>query len=414
MLCIDGTVVYEGTYDGRPVAVKRILQSHATLIAPEIKNLVASDHGPNIVRYHGNENDRNFIYLALERCDCNLYDLIRLYSTYSNQNESISIYLEKLKNVLRDVKLWEGNIDRPSPLLLKLMSDIVSGLFALHKLNIVHRDLKPQNILIIKESSTLCAKLSDMGISKHLSGFGTTGWKAPEQLLDGQHQTSSIDLFSLGCVLFFCITHGCHPFGDHDKRDGNIRKNNQPDLSLVKDFPEASDLISSLINFDPEKRPKVIEVLHHPLFWDAKNRLSFLCDTSDRVIKGADLDKALESTASTILGTERIVLINVLKWNKKVDEKIIRHFLPYAEGGYKFSSIRDLLRLIQNIVSQPLPEDIQKLVGTSYEGFDNYFTTRFPLLLIEVYKFVCTYCKGDECFKKYFMKSTEKSIADKS
>ena len=45
--------------------------------------------------------------------------------------------------------------------------DVVSGLVHLHELGIIHRDLKPQNVLITKERS-LCAKLSDMGISKRL------------------------------------------------------------------------------------------------------------------------------------------------------------------------------------------------------------------------------------------------------
>jgi serine/threonine protein kinase len=47
--------------------------------------------------------------------------------------------------------------------------DVVSGLVHLHELGIIHRDLKPHNVLIIKERS-LCAKLSDMGISKRLVG----------------------------------------------------------------------------------------------------------------------------------------------------------------------------------------------------------------------------------------------------
>lgn len=45
--------------------------------------------------------------------------------------------------------------------------DVVAGLVHLHDIGIVHRDLKPQNVLIVKDSS-LCAKLSDMGISKRL------------------------------------------------------------------------------------------------------------------------------------------------------------------------------------------------------------------------------------------------------
>ena len=41
------------------------------------------------------------------------------------------------------------------------------GLAHLHELGIVHRDLKPQNVLVLKEIS-VCAKISDMGISKRL------------------------------------------------------------------------------------------------------------------------------------------------------------------------------------------------------------------------------------------------------
>ena len=47
--------------------------------------------------------------------------------------------------------------------------DVVSGLVHLHDLGIIHRDLKPQNVLITKEKA-LCAKLSDMGISRRLDG----------------------------------------------------------------------------------------------------------------------------------------------------------------------------------------------------------------------------------------------------
>lgn len=44
----------------------------------------------------------------------------------------------------------------------------MAGLVHLHDIGIIHRDLKPQNVLIVKNNSSLCAKLSDMGISKRL------------------------------------------------------------------------------------------------------------------------------------------------------------------------------------------------------------------------------------------------------
>lgn len=116
--CTDGTVVYEGRYEGREVAVKRLQQSHIKLIDREIQTLIKSDHGHNIVRYHGLERDTNFFYLVLERCACNLVDLVKMHSTNSSQNED---------NILGNAKLWKGNIDRPSSLLSKLMRLVKSS-----------------------------------------------------------------------------------------------------------------------------------------------------------------------------------------------------------------------------------------------------------------------------------------------
>ena len=71
--------------------------------------------------------------------------------------------------------------------------------------------------------------------------------KAPEQ-------ASAADMYSFGRVLFFCITRGSCSFGDtHDQRCENIRENKR-NLSRVKYLPEAFDLISDLLNPDPNLR----------------------------------------------------------------------------------------------------------------------------------------------------------------
>lgn len=85
-----------------------------------------------------------------------------------------------------------------------------------------------------------------------IAGCGSSGWQAPEQLLHGR-QTRAVDMFSLGCVLFFCMTGGKHPFGDRLERDINIVKNKM-DIFLVEHIPEAVDLISRLLNADPDVR----------------------------------------------------------------------------------------------------------------------------------------------------------------
>ncbi|KAH9662279.1 serine/threonine-protein kinase/endoribonuclease IRE1a [Citrus sinensis] len=381
----NGTVVYEGIYEGRPVAVKRLVRALHDVAFKEIQNLIASDQHPNIVRWYGVENDKDFVYLSLERCMCSLDDLIQTYSDSSCNSVfgedqatramiEYKLRLDSVKVIIRDLSLWKAN-GHPSPLLLSLMRDLVSGLVHLHELGIIHRDLKPQNVLIIKERS-LCAKLSDMGISRRLLGdmsslghhatgktwfvdssadplCAVSGWQAPEQLLHGR-QTRAVDLFSLGCVLFFCITGGQHPFGDRLERDINITKN-QVDLFLLGCIPEAEDLISRLLNPDPQLRPCALEVLHHPLFWSSEMRLSFLRDTSDRVeLEDRETDsnllKALESSASVSLGA---------KWDEKIEPIFITNIGRYRR--YKFDSVRDLLRVVRNKLNhyRELPEEIQ-------------------------------------------------------
>ncbi|XP_049357356.1 serine/threonine-protein kinase/endoribonuclease IRE1a [Solanum verrucosum] len=414
----NGTVVFEGIYEGRAVAVKRLVRAHHDIAFKEIQNLIASDRHPNIVRWYGVEQDQDFVYLALERCICSLSDLIQIYAdtsenAYPNQNmdgESSKhrLYLDNLKGIILDTDLMNEN-GCPSPLLLKLMRDVVSGLVHLHDLGIIHRDLKPQNVLITKEKF-LCAKLSDMGISKrligdmsslghHPTGYGSSGWQAPEQLLHGR-QTRAIDMFSLGSVLFFCMTGGRHPFGSPLERDINITKN-KVDLFLSEHIPEAVDLFSRLLDPNAELRPKAVKVLAHPFFWTAELRLSFLRDSSDRVEledreTSSDLLKALEGTAPVALGG---------KWDEKMEPPFIKNIGHYRR--YRFDSIRDLLRVMRNKLNhyRELPTEIQEILGTVPEGFDGYFRRRFPQLLIEVYKVMSEYCKDEACFQKYFTSS---------
>ncbi|XP_028776744.1 serine/threonine-protein kinase/endoribonuclease IRE1a [Neltuma alba] len=408
----NGTIVLEGMYEGRAVAIKRLVQAHYDIAVKEIQNLIASDHHPNIVRWHGVEFDQDFIYLALERCMCNLDDLIQMYSDCSSKpgssenqsSECLKVQIEMGKGNMQE--LWKAN-GYPSSLLLKLIRDIVSGLVHLHELGIIHRDLKPQNILITKERH-LGAKVSDMGISKRLlgdissfshngTGCGSSGWQAQEQLHQ-RRQTRAVDLFSLGCVLFFCITKGKHPFGERLERDFNIVKDKK-NLAPVEFIPEAEDLISSLLNRNPKSRPKAIEVLHHPFFWSSEMRLSFLRDASDRVeledrSPNSNFLVALESIAPQALDNAN--------WNEKMEPAFIANIGRYRR--YKYDSVRDLLRVMRNKLNhyRELPREIQQLLGPVPEGFNDYFASRFPKLLIKVYKIVRKYCKQEECFQRYF------------
>lgn len=144
-------------------------------------------------------------------------------------------------------------------------------------------------------------------------------------------------------------------------------------------------------------RPKAQEVLNHPMFWTCEKRLSFLQDVSDRVeLEDREMDsqilKALEATASVALNG---------KWGEKMEAAFINNIGRYRR--YKYDSIRDLLRVIRNKSHhyRELPQEIKELLGSHPEGFENYFSSRFPKLLIEVYNVIHEYCNQEEFFRKY-------------
>ena len=124
-----------------------------------------------------------------------------------------------------------------------VLYQIACGLDFIHSKKLVHRDIKPENILI-SLTDPVMVKISDFGLSKPtnsrgtftISGIrGTLNWIAPEcftsQNLTGKRGSVKSDIFSTGCVFFYFVTRGTHPFGENLFIMTNIRLDNPVNLS---------------------------------------------------------------------------------------------------------------------------------------------------------------------------------------
>lgn len=252
-----------------------------TLASREVSILQESDDHPNVIRYYYQEAHANFLYIALELCPASLADIIETPD----------------REHFRDIAIaFEPK---------KALREITSGLRHLHDLKLVHRDIKPQNILVSfpKGGSRNGYRMliSDFGLCKKLDvdqtsflptaygamAAGTVGWRAPEILrgevkLDeiGDDQsisssrgstssgtnvsstkparlTKSVDIFALGCLFYYTLTNGSHPFGDRYEREVNILKNARNLEGLQRFGEEGSegvDLIAEMLSPEANKR----------------------------------------------------------------------------------------------------------------------------------------------------------------
>uniref|UniRef100_A0A8C6M4Y5 non-specific serine/threonine protein kinase n=1 Tax=Nothobranchius furzeri TaxID=105023 RepID=A0A8C6M4Y5_NOTFU len=376
-----GTFVFRGKFDGRHIAVKRILPECFEVAEREVQLLRESDTHPNVIRYFCTERDRLFTYIAIELGAATLQQ----------------VWLHR--SLLSPITLLEQTM---------------CGLSHLHSLNIVHRDLKPRNILLSGPNSLgqVRALISDFGLCKKIpdgqksfslrSGIpGTEGWIAPEVLRNtpGSKPTSAVDVFSAGCVFYYVVSRGQHPFGDALRRQINILAGEYSLSDFMEDIHDdviAKDLIEQMIDADAESRPSTACVLKHPFFWSPEKQLLFFQDVSDRIEKepaDSPVVVRLETAGRTVVRTN---------WRMHISGPLqtdLRRFRTY-----KGNSVRDLLRAMRNKKHHyhELPLDVRETLGELPEGFVIYFTSRFPRLLMHTHT-ALHICAHERLFLPYYL-----------
>ncbi|KAK6909415.1 hypothetical protein I203_103433 [Kwoniella mangroviensis CBS 8507] len=275
----------QDTYSGEPVAVKCITRVFDKIILARraLREITLLRH------FGGHENltglidldnvweGYNEIYLYMEPMEADLHQIVRSGQALSNSHIQYFLY------------------------------QLLRGMKYIHTANVIHRDLKPGNLLV---NSDCELKICDFGLARgfkpvtgeedqnaecKLTEYVATRWyRAPEIMLSNKRYTTAIDVWSIGCILAELL--GGKPlFKGKDYVDQlNLilgvlgtpddetlaRVSSEKALAYIRTLPHSSrvefvdlfpeadpdalDLLSKLLAFDPSQRIDVTQALSHP------------------------------------------------------------------------------------------------------------------------------------------------------
>ncbi|KAI9355940.1 protein serine/threonine kinase [Zopfochytrium polystomum] len=224
-------------------------------------------------------------------------NIVRLYDVIHTEKKLTLVFEYMDSDLKKYLDFCNGDIDVAT--IKYLMFQLMKGVAFCHEHRVLHRDLKPQNLLINRNREL---RLGDFGLAR---AFGipvrsyshevvTLWYRAPDVLMGSRQYSTSIDLWSAGCI-FAEMGSGRPLFPGSSIADQLVRifkilgtpnEATWPRISELPDYqadfpvfekvklgdvipkfdPLAIDLLSRLIEYQPEKRLSADNALAHPYF----------------------------------------------------------------------------------------------------------------------------------------------------
>lgn len=288
-------IVYKGKKEdsGDIVAIKRIPFADSTPeggvpcnVIREISLLRELDH-PNVVR---------------------LLDIIQahpggLYLVFEYVAHDLKTYMDQFQKS-DDIS---ERVGLPIQTVRSFLSQIIAGVGCCHTYRILHRDLKPHNLLITADGKQV--KLADFGLARisaipngpYTFEVVTLWYRAPELLLGANRYSTSVDVWSIGCI-FAEMASGMPLFpgrSDIDQLFKIFQRRGTPTADVWPavlrlphynaEFPQwrersitdfvpqkglggnaGTDLLTKLLLYDPDRRIACKTALQHPYFTQAE------------------------------------------------------------------------------------------------------------------------------------------------
>jgi len=155
----------------------------------------------------------------------------------------------------------------------ELLVPIVAAMRAAHAQSVIHRDLNPNNMILAQSDGEVRPMVLDFGLAKLVAedgdgppvtstgmSIGTPGYTAPEQGFGESDIDYRADVWSLGAVLYRCLTGGVVIEGSNMGQylKGLATEPIAPLGELEPDLPTVlCDIIDAMLHLKPEKRPEL-------------------------------------------------------------------------------------------------------------------------------------------------------------
>ncbi|KAL0075204.1 kinase-like domain-containing protein [Phycomyces blakesleeanus] len=209
-------------------------------------------------------------------------NIVRLYDVLHTEKK-LTLVFEYLDSDLKKfLDSYGGDIDTVT--IKQLMYQLLKGIAFCHENKVLHRDLKPQNLLINKKGEL---KLGDFGLAR---AFGipvrsyshevvTLWYRAPDVLMGSRQYSTSIDLWSAGCIFAVLGTPTEEIWPDVSrlpeyKRDFEIFARISLENMLPKLDSLGIDLLKKLLEYPPRKRITAKAALQHSYFDELRKKES--------------------------------------------------------------------------------------------------------------------------------------------
>lgn len=225
-------------------------------------------------------------------------NVVRLIQVF-RENDHLYLVFELLQESLLHTLDERVNNPFTEPEIRYIMKEMLNGIGFVHRQGFFHRDLKPDNLLWDKNGRL---KIADFGLAREIRSrppfteyISTRWYRAPEIILRHSFYNSPADMWAVGCIMaelymmkpifqgssetdqFYKICAVLGPpnsqtWPDAQKLAAKLNLkiptvSGVPLSSLMPNAsPEAIDLMSRLLAYEPAKRPSASQALGHSFF----------------------------------------------------------------------------------------------------------------------------------------------------